>query len=78
MKMKSIRHIFKELADGDCGDVLRAKALVQTEEGGFRFDLASRRVASEPFEKNIEHSRLVVIGRELIEDRIRELTTRGD
>ena len=75
MKMKSMQLIFNVLAEGKYGNVLRAKALVQTEEGAFRFDLASGLVTSELFKKTIEYSRLVVIGMELSGEGIRELAT---
>ncbi len=53
---------FDELAKGGFGSVVRAKALVSTLEGPYRFDSTFRNVDRVRFEKDIEDSRLVVIG----------------
>ncbi len=63
---------FDDMAKGAYGNIVRAKALVQTEEGPFRFDLSSGRVDHTPFGNPIIESRLVVIGRELRKDSIAE------
>lgn len=56
------------LAAGKYGHVIRAKALVQTIEGAYRFDLSSGNIDAVPFEKDVENSRLVVIGEGLKKD----------
>ncbi len=63
--------LLKKLAANEYGQVIRAKALAQTDQGPYRFDLASRQVTSEPFDKEIKNSRLVVIGKDLKEDEIK-------
>lgn len=60
-----VREIFDDFASGKYGKVLRAKALVRTEKGPFRFDLSSGRVGESPFPKEVTDSRLVVIGEDL-------------
>ncbi len=60
-----IRNIFEEMALGKYGNILRAKALVQTGEGTYRLDLSYRHIDSVPFEKAISENRIVIIGEEL-------------
>lgn len=70
---KYIKGIFEAMTSGEFGTVMRAKALVQTDGGPYRFDLASKQVSSEVFENAVQDSRLVVIGTELKEEKIRKL-----
>lgn len=56
---------FEALAKGHFGSVVRAKALISTQEGPYRFDSAYGKVDRVRFEKDIEDSRLVVIGERL-------------
>jgi G3E family GTPase len=70
-----MKQVLEKLAGGEYGEVLRAKALVQTEQGAFRFDLASKHISVEPFDRRVEDSRLVIIGTGLLEDEIRNLIT---
>ncbi|HXY53189.1 MAG TPA: GTP-binding protein [Nitrospirota bacterium] len=60
-----IKDFFDELAKGRFGSVARAKALVNTQEGPYRFDTAYGKINAVRFEKDIENSRLVVIGEAL-------------
>jgi G3E family GTPase len=53
---------FNDLAMGRFGSVARAKSLLNTLEGPYRFDITYGKVDSVRFEKNVENSRLVVIG----------------
>jgi len=53
---------FAELAGDRFGSVARAKALVSTLDGPYRFDSTYGKVDRVRFEKDIENSRLVVIG----------------
>jgi G3E family GTPase len=61
-------NFFEDLERGMYGDVVRAKGLVQTDEGAFRFDLSSGGVDCTPFEKPVADSRLVIIGKDLKRD----------
>ena len=56
---------FHILVRGRYGTVARAKALVDTDEGPYRFDGVFGRVDSTRFGQTIEDSRLVVIGERL-------------
>jgi len=53
---------FDDLARGRFGSVVRAKSLVETLEGPYRFDSNYGKVDRVQFEKKVESSRLVVIG----------------
>jgi G3E family GTPase len=61
----SVERFFDELGRGKFGSVVRAKALVRTGEGAFRFDLSYGQVEALPFERDITDSRIVVIGERL-------------
>lgn len=57
-----VASLFSELAGGRFGNVVRAKALVQTAEGPYRFDLSFGKVDAVPFGQSVAESRLVAIG----------------
>jgi G3E family GTPase len=57
--------LFKNIANGRYGNVVRAKALVRTEKGPFRFDAVYGKEDSRPFTTKIAESRLVIIGEDL-------------
>jgi G3E family GTPase len=57
-----VTSFFDDLATGRYGSVARAKALVNTAEGPYRFDCSYGIVDVVRFEKEITESRLVVIG----------------
>ncbi|MCC6346469.1 MAG: GTP-binding protein [Nitrospirales bacterium] len=59
---------FEDIARGEYGDVVRAKALIQTSEGPFKFDLVYGKVDRVPFDTSVSRSRLVVIGKNLKKD----------
>jgi G3E family GTPase len=61
-ELATVRRFFDDLASGVYGTVVRAKALVATIEGDYRFDLVFGRVESVPHEKPVSDSRVVVIG----------------
>jgi G3E family GTPase len=65
VELYDIEKLFSDLQDGIYGNVIRAKALVQTDQGPFRFDLSSGQVVINPFNKDISENRLVVIGSNL-------------
>jgi G3E family GTPase len=64
---------FDELARGLFGSVTRAKAIVETDQGPYRFDLVFGRVDSVRHEKSVQDSKVVVIGNELDSDAIRKV-----
>lgn len=72
--MEFLRHVFGKLSGISYGNVIRAKALVRTDQGPYRFDLASKQVTAEQFDREVRDSRLVIIGTDLKEDMIRKLT----
>lgn len=53
---------FEGIAKGKFGSVVRAKALVRTDRGPFKFDLVYGKEEDAPFAGDITDSRLVVIG----------------
>ncbi len=65
---------FDDLAKGAFGGVVRAKALIHSDQGSQRFDAVYGKVDVVPFEQMVTDSRLVVIGerlnREAIEKRL--------
>jgi G3E family GTPase len=67
---RTLRGLFDGMAKGEYGSVVRAKALVQTEKGPFRFDLSYGRVEEAIFEKEVTEGRLVVIGKDLKKDEL--------
>lgn len=54
---------FQDMAIGRYGDIVRAKALVNTLLGPYKFDLSFTNIRSVPFEKTIAGSRMVIIGK---------------
>ncbi len=69
-EISKVQKLFDDMCRGVCGKVVRAKALVQTDKGPYRFDLSSGRVDSAPFDTPVAKSRIVVIGGELKKDSI--------
>jgi len=63
--METISALFRNMSTGRYGDIVRAKALVNTLQGPYKFDLSFANVQGVPFEKAVAGSRLVVIGRNL-------------
>lgn len=61
-------NFFEDMARGIYGDVVRAKALVQTDKGPFRLDLSYGRIDKTPFARRVAESRLVIIGEGLKKD----------
>jgi G3E family GTPase len=62
MDLATARRAFDDIAEGKFGTVARAKALINSNHGPYRFDSVYGKVVSGPFEKDIKDSRLVVIG----------------
>lgn len=65
-----IKIVFDEMARGDYGNILRAKALVETDRGPFRIDLSSGVTECIPFQGLLTKSRLVVIGDKIDSERL--------
>jgi len=59
---QAVRGLLRELAAGRHGKVVRAKALVDTDRGPWRFDLAFGSLFDEPWGRPVAESRMVVIG----------------
>ncbi len=64
MDMGSVAGLFRDMSAGRYGDIVRAKALVNTLQGPFTFDLSFANVQSSPFTRPVNGSRLVVIGKD--------------
>lgn len=59
---------FQNMSIGKYGDIVRAKALVNTLQGPYQFDLSFTNIRSVPFEKTVIGSRLVIIGKDIRKD----------
>ena len=64
-ELSLVQRLFDDLARGEYGTVARAKAIVATEQGTYRFDFVFGRVDSVRHEKAVQESRVVVIGKGL-------------
>lgn len=62
LPLARLQRFFAEMADGSFGGVVRAKALIQTDQGPVRFDLSHGKIDTLPFGRHVSDSRLVVIG----------------
>ncbi len=65
MEFALVQQIFDELSRGKFGHVARAKALVSTTNGPYRFDITFGKTDSVRFDKDVAAGRLVVIGESL-------------
>ena len=65
-----IRKLFDDMGQGIYGEVVRAKALIRTDKGPYRFDLSYGKVDGIPFDAPVANGRLVVIGEGLKKDSI--------
>jgi G3E family GTPase len=74
MELALLQKLFDDMAKGEYGSVVRAKSIVATEQGHYRFDLVFGKVDSIRHEMNVQFSRLVVIGkgldRQAMQDRL--------
>lgn len=57
--------LFQDMSIGKYGDIVRAKALVNTLQGPYQFDLSFTNIRSIPFDKTVSNSRLVIIGKNI-------------
>ncbi|HSB33735.1 MAG TPA: GTP-binding protein [Nitrospirota bacterium] len=76
-KLTCLSSFFRDLARGRYGSVVRAKGLIQTEEGPYRFDVVFGRVDTVCFDRDIKESRLVVIGEALNKPAIEKALLEG-
>ncbi len=65
MDLTTVIRAFDDVAGGKFGPVARAKALINTSHGPYRFDCVYGKLDSGPFEKDIADSRVVIIGAKL-------------
>ena len=68
-----LRVLFDDLAAGTYGAIARAKALIATDQGPYRFDLTFGKVDVARFPKDVADSRLVIIGEKLDGEKIRKV-----
>lgn len=64
-RLVDLSRFFHDLATGRYGTVARAKALIQAEEGPYRFDVVYGKVDEILFDRAVKESRVVVIGEAL-------------
>ncbi|HEB02253.1 MAG TPA: hypothetical protein ENI12_03370 [Nitrospirae bacterium] len=69
---ESIAGLFSQMAEKKFGNIVRAKALVQTHQGPYRFDLAWGNINEVTFNSALSRSRLVVIGPDIVPDIMEE------
>ncbi len=62
MDLTAVIHTFDDIAEGKFGPVARAKALINSSQGPYRFDCVYGKLNRGPFEKDITDSRVVIIG----------------
>ncbi len=70
--IESIRELFAGMVEGRFGNIVRAKALIETSAGSFRFDLAWGRYDETTLADSPSSSRLVVIGPTVNEGALRD------
>ncbi len=71
LEFEAVKKLFRELPSGRYGTIVRAKALVSTDCGPYRFDLVYGKVNCAAFGKNVEDNRIVIIGEKLNGDAFR-------
>ncbi len=72
VEFKAFSMSFESLNKKELGNIIRAKALVETDQGPFRFDLSSGRVEITLFDAPVENGRVLIIGERLSEDLLLE------
>ncbi len=73
----SHQRFFQAMKDGVYGNIVRAKALVSTEQGPFRFDLSYGNIDSASLASSPRESRLVIIGDHLDKEAIKKALDTG-
>jgi G3E family GTPase len=76
-KLAGLSTFFHDLAAGRYGKVVRSKALIQSEEGPYRFDVVFEKIDMVRFDKDIGESRVVVIGEGLNKPAIEKVLMGG-
>jgi G3E family GTPase len=59
------KKLFEDMKEGVYGNIVRAKSLVATDEGPFRFDLSYGKIDAVSFALSVGEGRLVIIGEHL-------------
>ena len=72
MEFALVQQIFDDLSRGKFGHVARAKALVSTTKGPYRFDSTFGKTDAVCFDKDVTAGRMVVIGKSLDDAGIRQ------
>jgi G3E family GTPase len=72
-----VERLFEDMSEGRFGQVVRAKALLSTDKGPYRYDLSFSSLRGSKFEKEITENLLVVIGNGLAYEDLSELLS-GD
>ncbi len=70
--LSDLEGLFNEMLKGAFGKIVRAKALIRTDNGPFRFDLSFGQLKKIAFNAPISDNRLVVIGNALLERKLSE------
>lgn len=68
-----VERLFKDMSEGRFGQIVRAKALLSTDKGPYRYDLSFSSINGSHFEKEITENLLVVIGNGLKFDDLGDL-----
>jgi len=63
--LSSYKRFFEDMKEGVYGNIVRAKSLVFTDQGPFRFDLSYGTIDAAPLASSPADSRLVIIGEHL-------------
>ena len=72
VELSSFKKFFEDLKGGIYGKIVRAKSLVTTDQGPFRFDLSFGTMDMAPLDLSPGASRLVIIGTDLKNDSIQK------
>jgi G3E family GTPase len=78
VEYRDVEALFEGMRSGNLGEVVRAKALIQTDRGPYRFDFSHGTVGAVPFEHPVSESRLVMIGKGLRKGAIPHSLLRAD
>jgi G3E family GTPase len=70
ISFRSLEKVFHNISEGAYGSVVRAKALVNTDRGPYRFDSSFGTVDQKHFKKVVSEGRIVVIGKDINKDGI--------
>ena len=68
--LQEISSLFERITAGSFGKIVRAKALLQTSDGPYRFDISFGKIDKAKMRKEIGEGRLVVIGKDLLKEEL--------